>query len=305
MNDSMTAAVNALNAANVTVRYGKRTAVDGVSLAVPQGSVYALLGRNGAGKSSLVRSILGQLRADGGTVTIFGDDVWRNRARLMDRIGVVPEEADAPPEMRVRDLATFSAKLYSRWHQQAFDERVARFGIDRNARFGDLSKGQKKQVSLALALATSPELVILDDPTLGLDVVARKSLFEEVIADMADRGMTVFITTHDLAPVEAIADRVGILVNGRLALDEETETLKARFRRIRVAAQPVALATAELRAVNVRQWGSGTEAVVSNYDDLAFERFRDAAKINGADVTPMTLEEIFIAVAGEQPGASS
>ena len=301
----MNASMNAMETANVTVRYGKRTAVDDVSLAVPQGSVYALLGRNGAGKSSLVRCLLGQLRANTGSVKIFGEDVWRNRARLMDRIGVVPEEADAPPEMRVRDLGAFSAKLYSRWHQQAFDERVGRFGIDRNVRFGELSKGQKKQVSLALALATSPELVVLDDPTLGLDVVARKSLFEEVIADMADRGLTVFITTHDLAPVEAIADRVGILVNGRLVLDEETETLKARFRRIRVAAQPVALTSGELRAVNVRQWGSGTEAVVSNYDDLAFERFRDAARISGADITPMSLEEIFIAVAGEDQGVRS
>ena len=301
----MSAPLNAMEAANITVRYGKRTAVDDVSLVVPQGSVYALLGRNGAGKSSLARCLLGQLRPEHGSVTIFGEDVWRNRARLMDRLGVVPEDADAPPEMRVRDLATFSAKLYSRWRQDAFDERIARFAVAPAARFGDLSKGQKKQVSLALALATSPELVILDDPTLGLDVVARKSLFEEVIADMADRGLTVLITTHDLGAAESIADRVGILRDGKLVLDEETETLKARFRRIRVAAQPVALATGELRAVNVRQWGSGTEAVVSNYDDLAFERFRDAAKISGADITPMTLEEIFIAVAGEAEGKRS
>ena len=164
----------------------------------------------------------------------------------------------------------------------------------------ELSKGQKKQVTLALALATTPEVVILDDPTLGLDVVARKSLFEEVIAHMADFGVTVFITTHDLAPVEAVADRVGILRDGKLVLDEEVDTLKARFRRIRFASQPVALETANLIAATVRQWGSGTEAVISNYDDLAFERFRDAAQLHAADVAPMSLEEIFIAVAGEQ-----
>ena len=294
-----------INAANVTVRYGRKTAVDDVTLAVAPGSVYALLGRNGSGKSSLVRCLLGQLKPDSGHAELFGADVWRHRTRLMERVGVVPEDPDAPPETSVKDLAWFSSKLYSRWQQSAFDRRVERFGIARKARFGDLSKGQKKQVSLALALATSPEILLLDDPTLGLDVVARKSLFEEVLGDMADRGITVLITTHDLASVESIADRTGVLLDGRLVLDEEVETLKGRFRRIRFASQPMALAQANLVAATVRQWGTGTEAVISNYDDVAFARLRNETQMPVADVTPLTLEEIFIAVAGEHPGATS
>jgi len=157
-------------------------------------------------------------------------------------------------------------------------------------------------VMLALALATSPELLVLDDPTLGLDVVARKSLFEEVIGEMADRGITVLVTTHDLAGVETIADRVGILRDGRMVLDEEMEALKSRFRRIRFSNAPVALASGNLLAATVRQWGSGTEAVVSNYDDVAFERFRGEANV--AEVSPMSLEEIFISVAGEEGSRS-
>lgn len=294
--------MTAIRAANVTVRYGRRTACDDISLSVPNGAVYALIGRNGAGKSSLVRCLVGQYRPNGGTVQLLGEDVWSKRLSLMDRVGIVAEDPDAPPDMKVSDLAWFSSRVYSRWRQDAFDDRVKRFGIAQDVRFGDLSKGQKKQVTLALALSTSPEVLILDDPTLGLDVVARKSLFEEVIAHMADYGITVLVTTHDLSSVEAVADRVGILNNGRLVLDEEVETLKARFRRIRFASQPVALTGAPLVAASVRAWGSGTEAVVSNYDDLAFERFRESAKIGGADVSPMTLEEIFIAVAGETAG---
>lgn len=292
-----------IEAGNVSVRYGRRRAVDGVSLAVQPGTVYAILGRNGAGKSSLVRCILGQLQPDGGRVTLFGQDVWRERTRLMQRIGVVPEDADAPPAMRVDELARFSARLYARWQQGAFDERVRRFGVTPEARFGELSKGQKKQVSLALALAMSPDLLVLDDPTLGLDVVAKKSLFEEVIADLADRGITVLVTTHDLAPVEAIADRVAILRDGRLVLDEEVEALKSRFRRLRFAAQPMTLASANLVAASLRQWGSsGTEAVVSNFDELALERFRAESNV-APEVSPMSLEEIFVAVAGEKEGA--
>ncbi|MFZ2492650.1 MAG: ABC transporter ATP-binding protein [Thermoanaerobaculia bacterium] len=285
--------------------YGEVQVLYGVSLSLRRGEVLCLLGRNGAGKSTLVRCLLGQLRPDHGTATIFGKDVWRHRASLMDRIGIVPEEADAPPEMRVREVAAFSSRLYSRWDHDAFDGRIRTFGISGAARFGDLSKGQKKQVMLALALATSPDLVVLDDPTLGLDVVAKKSLFEEVLADMADRGITVLITTHDLSSIEAIADRIGILKDGRLVLDEEVETLKARFRRVRFAAPRVELTGGLLNAAAIRQWGGGTEAIVTNFDDLALERFRDTTNNSPAEITTMSLEDIFIAVAGEHEGGQS
>jgi ABC-type multidrug transport system ATPase subunit len=249
----------AIEISNVTVRYGPLTAVDRVTLAVPRGAVYALLGRNGAGKSSLVRCLLGQREPDSGTVRVFGEDAWKNRAALMQRIGVVSEEADAPPEMTVNELARFCSDLYTSWDQKEVDERLRRFEVARSSRFGALSKGQKKQVLLALALAISPDLLVLDDPTLGLDVVARRSLFEEVIAEMADRGITVLITTHDLGGIEALADRVAILKNGSLVLEEDLDGLKTRFRRIRFAAQPDVI----------------------------------------GEVAPLSLEDIFIAVAGE------
>lgn len=279
---------------NLTVRYGRKTAVAGVSLTVMPGNVYALLGRNGAGKSSLVRCMLGEQKPQRGTASLLGQDSWSNRTALMRRVGVVAEEADAPPTMRVDALARFSASLYPRWNRAAFDERLARFSVSERARFGDLSKGQKKQVSVALALAHEPELLVLDDPTLGLDVVARKSLFEEVIAELADRGTTIFITTHDLAGVETIADRVAMMANGRIVVDEELESLKSRFRRVRFAATRPA-AVGNLATAAVRTWGSGTEMIVTNYDP--------AAHLDAADVAPMSLEEIFIAVTGEEGGA--
>ena len=250
---------NAIEISNVTVRYGRLTAVDGVTLTVPRASVYALLGRNGAGKSSLVRCLLGQRQPDSGTISAFAHDVWTHRAALMQRIGVVSEESDAPPEMTVDQLVRFCSELYGRWDHDEVDARLDRFEVSRRSKFGALSKGQKKQVLLALALAISPDLLVLDDPTLGLDVVARKSLFDEVIAELADRGITVFLTTHDLAGIEALADRVAIMKNGALVVEEELDALKARFRRIRFAAQP--------------------------------DSFGESA--------PLSLEDIFIAIAGE------
>jgi len=285
---------DAIRIDDLTVRYGRKTAVDGVSLSVAPGAVYALLGRNGAGKSSLVRCMLGEQKPERGTASLLGQDAWTNRTSLMRRAGVVAEEADAPPAMRVDAIARFSAALYPRWNRAAFDERLARFSVSGRARFGELSKGQKKQVSVALALAHEPELLVLDDPTLGLDVVARKSLFEEVIAELADRGTTVFITTHDLAGVETIADRVAMMANGRIVVDEELESLKSRFRRVRFAAtRPVA--AGNLATAAVRSWGTGTEMIVTNYDP--------ASRLDAAEVSPMSLEEIFIAVTGEEGGA--
>lgn len=293
----------ALRADRLTLRFGRKTAVDDVSFDVRNGSVYALLGRNGAGKSTLVRCLLGQLRPDRGRAVLLGQDVWRRRATLLDRIGIVPEEADAPPALRLSEIARFFSRSYSRWSQRLYDDRLSRFEIAPNSRFGELSKGQKKQVMLALSLATSPELLILHDPTLGLDVVARRSLFEEVIGDLGERRITVLITTHDLASVEAIADRIGILERGRLILDEDAEILTQRFRRIRVAAPPVAVES-HLTTQSVIRWGSGTEAIVSNYDESTFERLRES-DLAIAEVSAMSLEEIFVAVTGEMKGASA
>jgi len=289
---------NAIRISDVTVRYGRLLAVDHIALDVAKGSVYALVGRNGAGKSSLVRCLLGQMKPQQGKATLFGEDVWSRRTTLMQRIGIVTEEADAPPEMSVAAIARFCSRLYDKWDQASVEARLQTFGVPMTSRFGSLSKGQKKQVSLALALAISPELLVLDDPTLGLDVVARKSLFEEVIGDLADRGTTIFITTHDLAGVETFADRVGMMEHGKLVLDEDVDALKSRFRRIRFAAQPVAIDTTLLRPTVMRSWGGGSEAIVSNYDDLAFERMRSTSNIGAAEVEAMSLEEIFIAMAG-------
>ena len=290
--------VSVIRVDSLTVKYGRSNALDSVTLDVPQGSVYALLGRNGAGKSSLVRCLVGQQKPQSGKVSLFGEDVWTSRVKLMERVGIVPEDSDAPPEMTIGQIVAFCAALYSRWNDAAVRDRLARFVLRPEKKFGTLSKGQKKQVMLAVALGVMPDLLVLDDPTLGLDVVARKSLFDEVITDLADRGTSVLITTHDLAGVESLADRVGILQDGHLVLDEEMETLKSRFRRIRFSSAPVALASGNLLAARVTQWGNGTEAVVSNFDDVAFERFRDTANV--AEVAPMSLEEIFIAVAGEE-----
>lgn len=223
-----TAAGVALELRGLTVRYGPRLVLDAVSLAIPRGSVYALLGRNGTGKSSLLRCLLGQQRASGGEVRVLGQDAWRSRQALMQRVGYVPEEPDAPRELDAGGLARLCGRLSVRFDAAAVAARLERFQVPQHTPFERLSKGQKGAVMLALALGHDPELLLLDDPTLGLDVVARRAVFGELIGELADRNTTVLITTHDLAGVEGVADRVGILHASRLVLEGELEALKAQ-----------------------------------------------------------------------------
>ncbi len=227
---AQTGAAPALETDGLTIRYGRTTVVEGLTLAVPRGSVYALLGRNGAGKSSLLRVLLGQRPAASGRVLLLGEDPWKRRTSLMAKVGVLPEEPDAPPEMTPAQLSAFCGRLHARWDGGAVAERLRRFEVPLDRPFGSLSKGQRGAVSLALALGHTPELLLLDDPTLGLDIVARDAVFQEVIGDLADRGTTVFVTTHDLRAIEGIADHVAILHGGRLVLAGALETLKAERR---------------------------------------------------------------------------
>ena len=288
----------------VTIAYGGKPLLRGVSLAIAPGTVYALLGRNGAGKSSLVRVLLGLQRPEAGRALLFGSDPWRERASLMDRVGVVPEVPDAPSTASADRLSAFCGRVHRRWDAGGVARRLDRLGVPRRRPFGKLSKGEKGSVHFALALGASPDVLVLDDPTLGLDPVARHELFGELIGELADRGTTVFLTTHDLAGVEGVADRIGILAGGRLAIDADLLELKSRFRRITYSNEitpsresyGTELDLFDAARVRVRGWG--IEAVVTDFDEARFERFRAQDGVSGVSADSMSLEEIFIAVAG-------
>ncbi|MEO8195293.1 MAG: ABC transporter ATP-binding protein [Thermoanaerobaculia bacterium] len=211
---------------DVTLRYGRTTALDRLDLHVPEGSVYALLGRNGSGKSSLMKALLGHRRPDGGILEIDGLDPWKARHRLMHRIAATPETPDAPAAMKVNVLGSFVGSFHRSWDAAGFRGRLDRFGISLTKPFGALSRGQKGLVMLSLALAQKPELLLLDDPTLGLDPVARRFVFDELIGELADRGTTVLLTTHDLEGIERIATHVGMLGKGKLLVEGEIEGLR-------------------------------------------------------------------------------
>jgi ABC-2 type transport system ATP-binding protein len=290
------------------VRYPRVTAVDDVSLAIARGEVYTLLGRNGAGKSSLISCLVGQRKAAAGECRLLGRDSWRRRHHVMERVAVVPETPDIPPGASAFELGRFLGRVRQVWNARDYEARLARVSVPTRTPSRHLSKGQRRQLALAAALAAEPEVLILDDPTLGLDAVVRRTLLEELVGELADRGTTVLVTTHDLAGIEAIADRVGFMQQGRLLTDESMAELKGRFRRLRcvrgeeVTTDDLERTLAPLDPVVTRFVGAGVDAVIGHADPGEVEKFKSATAAAEIEIEPLSLEEIFVALCGEDEG---
>ena len=293
---------------HLSVRYGRVTAVADVSFTVPKGEVYALLGRNGAGKSSTIQCLVGQRRAAAGVCRLLGQDSWKRRRRIMEKVGVVPETPDIPPGATAVELGRFLGRIRPVWNADEYAQRLERVRVPCRLPAGRLSKGQRRQLALAAVLAAEPEVLVLDDPTLGLDAVVRRTLLEELVGELADRGTTVLVTTHDLSGIEGIADKVGIMQHGKLVYDETMDGLKARFRRLRcvrhqgTSAEAVRAALEPLDVAASRFVGAAVDAVIGRVDQGAVAAFKAAVGVDDIEVEPMSLEEIFVALCGDENG---
>jgi ABC-2 type transport system ATP-binding protein len=216
----------------LTRYFGRMCAVESVSLSVPRGSVFALLGRNGSGKSTLVRMLMGLLPPTRGSAVILEDDCQNIRPQTRGRIGYVAEGHPLIDWMRVRDLAGFQRSFYPAWDQKIFDTVIGHFGLAGGSRARNLSRGQRAGVSLALVLATRPELLVMDDPAMGLDPVARRALLEAMILVTRDAGHTIFFTSHEIADVERVADHIAILDVSVLRVAAPVDVFQSRVRRL-------------------------------------------------------------------------
>lgn len=212
--------------------YGKKTAFEHLDLTIQSGDFFALLGRNGAGKSSLVNCLMGFFEPQQGTVEVLGHNVWRHRHTLMNDVALVPESPNVPLTMTPRTAARFCARLGQpgRFDHGLFKALLEEGDVPPGKAFRSLSRGQKTQVTLALALAARPRVLVLDDPTLGLDAVARRRIYRALIELQTMQEVTIFMTTHDLAAVDGLATHVGFLRQGTLMESGEVAQLKARYR---------------------------------------------------------------------------
>ena len=222
----MTAAQPVIAVSDLTRRFGARVALSSVTLEIPRGGVYGLVGANGAGKTTLIRHILGLLRAEQGSVRVFGRDPVADPAGVLSRIGYLSEENDLPAWMRVDELLRYSRAFYPGWDDAYADELRARFALDPAAKIKTLSKGQKARAGLVVALAYRPELLVLDEPSSGLDPIVRRDILGAVLRTIADEGRTVLFSSHLLEEVERVADHVTMIRQGKIVVSAPLREVK-------------------------------------------------------------------------------
>lgn len=196
--------------------YKRKLALDHMTLTLPRGGIHAIIGANGAGKSSLFRVLLGFESPTAGQASVLGCDSAALTPELRGRIGFVNEEHSLPGWLRVSEVTAMQRKLYSGWNQARFEEVAGNFNLLPDQFISQLSRGERAGVSLALALAQSPELLILDEPTLGLDVVAKRAFLESLMFTALDNDATVVYCSHQMEEIERVADNLVIIERGRL-----------------------------------------------------------------------------------------
>lgn len=224
----MTEAV--INIENLSRSFGSKTVLNGLSLTVPRGAVFGLVGENGAGKSTLIKHILGLWRAETGSVRVFGDDPVADPVAVLNHVGYLSEEPDLPGWMTIDELMRYTEAFYPKWDTDYAEELLTQFALDRNARIKTLSKGQLAKTGLLIAQAHRPDLLLLDEPSSGLDPIVRADILTEVIRTVAHEGRTVFFSSHFLDEIERVSDHIAFLHQGRLVLCGPIDEIREQHR---------------------------------------------------------------------------
>jgi ABC-2 type transport system ATP-binding protein len=219
-----------INVSELTRRFGAKTALDSVSVSMPRGAVYGLVGANGAGKTTLIKHILGLLRAESGSVRVFGLDPVADPVAVLSHIGYLSEENDLPGWMSVDELIRYSRAFYPAWDDEYAEGLRQRFALDPAAKIKTLSKGQKARMGLLIALAYRPDLLVLDEPSSGLDPIVRRDILGAIIRTIAHEGRTVLFSSHLLEEVEQVADHVTMINRGKIVLSAALGAIREMHR---------------------------------------------------------------------------
>jgi ABC-2 type transport system ATP-binding protein len=284
-----------VNIDRLSRRFQRTRALDQVSLRIERGRVFGLVGENGAGKTTLIQHVLGRLKPQSGTVSIFGLDPVHQPEIVLGQIGYMSEDRDLPDWMTIDQLIAFLRPFYAGWEDELVHELVRTFELDRKARISTLSRGQKARVGLLVALAHRPDLLVLDEPSSGLDVIVRRDILAAVIRTVVNEGRTVLFSSHLLDEVERVADDVAMLHRGELVLSGSLSDLSGSHHRLTFVLEAPAESPPAIEGV--MHWaGSGREWVgVCNgtIDQVRAQAHKQNIRL--ADESNASLDEIFVA----------
>jgi len=297
----MNTSTDAVEVAHLSRAFGPKRALDDVSLNVRRGRVFGLVGANGAGKTTLIKHLLGRLKAESGSVRVFGFDPVTEPVAVLSRIGYLSENRDLPAWMCVDELIRYTAAFYPKWDDDYAEQLRRQFGLDPRAKVKNLSRGENAKAGLLLALAYRPDLLLLDEPSSGLDPVVRRDILEAIIRTVADEGRTVIFSSHLLEEVERVADDIAMIFHGKLALTGPLDEVKESHHRLVLrfdAPQPSAPKVPGVISLTGggREW---TAICNGRRDEAAAATARLGGKVV-ADEAP-SLDEIFVAWAAAKP----
>lgn len=283
----------------VSRAYGRVEALRDLTLQLPPGVCYGLLGRNGAGKSTALKLLMGLLRPDRGTVLVFDHDPFRTPEKAKVSVGYLAEDLAFPKVLTAVDLFRFFAGCHPTWDWRFADDLVRRFAVPVDRSIGQLSKGQQRQVGLVCAVAHRPRLLILDEPGGGLDPVVRRDFLEQVVELLGAEATTVLFSSHHLQEVERIADRVGILHEGRLLLEEDLDALRERSCRVLAEGAVDATAARALEGcVRAEEREGSWILTLRCTPEEGKQRVSSRLGARIRDVQPVTLEDLFVSMVG-------
>ncbi|MBI2422590.1 MAG: ABC transporter ATP-binding protein [Candidatus Hydrogenedentes bacterium] len=279
-------------------RFGGTDALRNVDLQVPRGEVFGLVGSNGAGKTTLIKHILGLYRCQRGSVRVYGMDPVKTPEKVLARVGYLSEDRDLPLWMTVRELLGYTKAFYPGWDDAYAAELVHLFRLDPNARLQTLSRGQLAQTGLVAAIAYRPDLLILDEPSAGLDPVVRRDILAAIIRTVADEGRTVLFSSHLLDEVERVCDRIAMIQDGKMVMHGRLDALKEQHHHL-------ILHNMNGHTSDLRFTGELTRERVGEETHIIVEGHREIleAECSGIqraqwDLREPSLEEIFVAHTG-------
>jgi len=289
--------MEAIKINNLTMSYNASPVFSQLTTTIEKGRVVALLGRNGAGKSTLLKILNGQLSAVSGEAVVNGLNPAKDGEQLRQGCVMVNEECHLYPWMTPAMLAKVFSGMYAKWSQPQYEELLKKFGIDATHKISTFSKGTRRKLQLAFALATEPEILLLDEPVGSIDVVAREEILTGIIDSLVEKGVTVVISSHELNDISGVCDHVMILSEGRLAVDCSHDDLSGNIRRVIVTLEnPVEVLPANPAILATRANGCELEMVVKSLDETELNKVLANFKVKSVKSEGLSLEELFKAI---------
>ena len=267
-------------------------ALDGLNLKVPNHAVYGLVGPNGAGKSTLIRHLTGIYRQDSGEIRIDGEPVFENPA-VKTKIASIPDEIPFWPQSTIDDMKRFYSSVYPGFDDEYYDALTERFDLDGKQMMRKLSKGQQKLAAFRFALAQRPDIVILDEPVDGLDPVNRRMIWSLLLEDVAERGTTILVSSHNLRELEDVCDHVGIMNQGKMLLERSLSELQENMVKIQTVLPEEKQLPEGLELLHESRTGRLRQMILRGKAEELSARLAECEPLF-LDVLPLTLEEIFI-----------